>query len=134
MMTLDASKRDVCRVKRERTSSPLQAFVMMNGPQYVEASRGLAIQLLARTNDTDQVLRDAFRTLIGRAPSDDEQAIIDRLYQQQQAYFAEHSDRATAYLQVGRLRSNLDLPAAQIAATSVVVGVLMNHDECMIQR
>ena len=134
MMTLDASKRDVCCVKRERTSSPLQAFVMMNGPQYVEASRGLAIQLLARTNDTDQVLRDAFRTLIGRAPSDDEQAIIDRLYQQQQAYFAEHSDRATAYLQVGRLRSNLDLPAAQIAATSVVVGVLMNHDECMIQR
>lgn len=134
MMTLDASKRDVCRVKRERTSSPLQAFVMMNGPQYVEASRGLAIQLLARTSETNQVLQDAFGTLIGRPASDDELAILSRLYQQQQAYFTEHPDRAKDYLQVGRLRSNLDLPPAQIAATSVVVGVLMNHDECMIQR
>ena len=42
MMTFDASKRDVCRVRRERTSSPLQALVLMNGPQFVEASRLLA--------------------------------------------------------------------------------------------
>ena len=37
MMALDASKRDVCRVKRERTSTPLQALVMLNDPQIVEA-------------------------------------------------------------------------------------------------
>ena len=38
MMTLNASKRDVCRVRREVTASPLQAFVLLNGPQFVEAS------------------------------------------------------------------------------------------------
>ncbi len=39
MMTLDAAKRDVCQVKRQTTATPLQALVLLNDPQYVEASR-----------------------------------------------------------------------------------------------
>ena len=47
MMALDASKRDICVVKRERTSSPVQALVLLNDPQLVEASRVLAHRLVA---------------------------------------------------------------------------------------
>ena len=38
MMALDAAKRDVCRAKRENPATPLQALVLLNGPQFVQAA------------------------------------------------------------------------------------------------
>ena len=34
MTTLNASKRDVCRVRLEKTDSPLQGLVLLNSPQF----------------------------------------------------------------------------------------------------
>ena len=46
MMALDASKRDVCTVRRERTDSPSQSLILLNGTQFVEAARAFADQLI----------------------------------------------------------------------------------------
>ena len=135
MMTLDASKRDVCRVRRERTSSPLQAFVLLNGPQYVEAARSLALRLIERHgNDTQQVLRDGFRTLTSRQPTSDELAIVSELFESQLAYFQEDSTRAKKYLAVGESRAPSPLDSNRLAATSAVIGTLMNFDESVMKR
>ena len=66
MMALDAAKRDVCRMRRERTSSPLQAFVLLNGPQYVEAARGLAEKVLHQHAEPAAAVQHAFRRLTSR--------------------------------------------------------------------
>ena len=150
MMVLDAAKRDVCRVQRERTSSPLQAFVLLNGPQFVEAARGLSEQLIVLhsndSNDRDtsdsetkddeieNVLRDAFRRLTSRQPSSDEVAVLIELYSAQLEYFRSHAEETKSFLAVGDAVANSECDSSQLAATTVVVGTLLNYDESVMKR
>ncbi|MEO1995233.1 MAG: DUF1553 domain-containing protein, partial [Planctomycetaceae bacterium] len=91
MMALDASKREVCRMRRERTSSPIQALVLINGPQFVEASRFLAQRMLNKhgTDDT-RTLRGVFRLLTSREPDQTEHQILERLFHQQLTHFEQN--------------------------------------------
>ena len=46
MLIFGAPRRQVCNVKREKTSTPLQPLVLMNSPQVIESSRSLASKIL----------------------------------------------------------------------------------------
>ena len=48
MATFDAPSREICTVRRIRTNTPLQAFVTLNDPVYVEAAQALARRIVAR--------------------------------------------------------------------------------------
>lgn len=135
MMALDASKRDVCRVKRERTASPIQAFVMLNGPQFVEASRGLAERLMKEhAGDTDKVLGDMFRWLTSRKPNDKELALLKKLHASQVEHFTKQPEQAKQYLNVGDAKADGKLDVVQLASYTTVANMLLNHDECVMKR
>lgn len=130
MMTLDASKRDVCRVRRERTSTPLEAFVLMNGPQFVEAARVLSETLRKQHGEDDQAaLVDLFRTLTGRRPTRDEMLILTELHTKQLDYFATNSGRAAEYLKTGQRAIDTSLDVNRLAALSTVANALLSFDE-----
>jgi hypothetical protein len=135
MMTLDASKRDVCTVRRERTSSALQALVLLNDPQFVEASRALAQRLLDECGtDLDQIVERMYRLLTGRRPEPSERDVVKRLYQRQLESFQRNAENAKEFLSTGDapLSSDVDLP--RLAALSVVANTLMSFDECIVRR
>jgi hypothetical protein len=135
MMSLDASKRDVCRVKRERTSSPLQAFVLLNGPQFVEAARMLSQRLLKQHGEqTDAALTELFRTLTSRNPHVDEIVVLRRLLDQQLKHFGEKPELADEYLNTGDAKPDASIPAIRLAAFCVVANTLMNFDESVMKR
>ena len=138
MMTLDAAKRDVCRVRRERTSSPLQAFVLLNGPQFVEAARAMAVKLLDQYRSSSRqqsgLMAIAFRQLTSRSPSAAELETVMELYANQLDYFQSNPKRATQYLSVGDYETPDRFDTPVLAATSVVIGTLMNFDESMMKR
>ena len=135
MMTLDAAKRDVCRVRRERTSSPLQAFVLLNDPQFVEAAKMLAQRMIAQHgDDTQTVLRDIFRTLTSRLPTDAERHVLHELFEQQLEYFKEKPARATEFLATGDAKADPALDTIYLAAIGVVANTLMNYDECVMKK
>ncbi|WP_246146009.1 DUF1553 domain-containing protein [Rubripirellula lacrimiformis] len=137
MMTLDAPSRDVCRVSRERTASPLQAFVMLNGPQYIEAARGLA-ETLAQKHSPDQLesggVTEAFRAITSRTPTSGEQEVLSKLYQQQLKYFRDQADRVDSFLRIGDAPPDPSVSGPSVAAMTVVVGTLMNYDGSMVKR
>ncbi|MFP6671691.1 MAG: DUF1553 domain-containing protein, partial [Pirellulaceae bacterium] len=135
MMTLDAAKRDVCVVKRERTSSPLQACVMMNDPQFVEASRMLAQRLIQQHQDNTQaIIVDMFRLLTSRHPTKQETAVLTKLVEEQANYFQEDPKRAEAFLKNGDAPRDAKIPAVRLAAIGMLANTLLNFDECVMRR
>ena len=135
MMTLDASKRDVCRVRRERTSTPLEAFVLMNGTQFVEAARGISQKLLKQHGeDETAILSELFRTMTSRMPSASELEILTKLFQQQLAYFSANSGRAGEYLKIGELKADATVDTNRLAALATVANAMFSFDEVLNRR
>ncbi|WP_437227730.1 DUF1553 domain-containing protein [Planctomicrobium sp. SH661] len=135
MMALDAAKRDVCQVRRERTLSPLQPLVLLNGPQFVEAARMLAQRvMLDHPGDQKAVLVDMFRWTTSRRPSAEELDVINTLYEQHLSDFSAHPEQAVAFLAVGDAPRNETLDPAQLAAMAGVANLLLNFDDCVFRR
>ncbi len=136
MLTFDAAKRDVCQVQRERTSSPLQALVLLNGPQYVEAAKMLAVRLVTETPSDEDAghLTRLFRTLTSRRPSQEELEVLQQLFTQQQAHFEAHPEKAEQLLATGQAEVPQRDDQARLAALTVVANTLMNFDGCVTRR
>jgi hypothetical protein len=135
MMTLDAAKRDVCVVQRQTTSTPLQALVLLNDAQYIEAARALAQRAMREGGRTEaERISYAFRLLTSRHPDSREIAILTRLVEQQRKLFRAEPDAARAYLSIGDHQPCKDLDPIELAANSVLVLALMNYDQCVTKR
>ncbi|MEM7013153.1 MAG: DUF1553 domain-containing protein, partial [Verrucomicrobiota bacterium] len=133
MMALDSSKRDVCMVRRERTDSAAQALVLLNGPQFVEASRAAAQKLIAEHGaDDSAIINHAFRLLTSRPPNEQERNILAQLLAEQQAAFAD-PEKATKFLTTGDLKTETE-DAPRLAAVTALVSALLNFDETTSKR
>jgi hypothetical protein len=135
MITFDAMSREVCTAKRDATTTPLQSLVLLNDPQFVEASRRLAEGALRR-HPSDAAARNAFalRALIGRPPDAVEAAILQRVFEEQRTLFAGHPDDAARLLDVGESKADGALPRVELAAMTIVVNAIMNFDEFVLVR
>jgi hypothetical protein len=133
--SFDVPKRVVCVAKRDATNTPLHAFVLMNGPQFVEAARVLAEKLLEEYRDqTDDALARAFELLTSRRPDDEELAILRRMHAEQAAWYHCRHEEALALVAVGDRRPTPSLWATDVAALAGVINALMNYDGCVVKR
>jgi hypothetical protein len=132
MLAFDAPNREVCTVRREPTATPLQALVLLNDPQFLEAARALARNLAAAHPTDDTALaRAAFRAATSRLPSDVEAGILRRLFDEQRAHFATRPEAAAQLLsEEGRPAP----PDARLAAATALAGAVLNHDEFVMKR
>ena len=135
MITLDAARRDVCVVRRERTSSPTQALVLWNDPQLIEAARIFAGRLLDTHGSQPQPLvAECFRSLVGRTIQTEEASILIQLWEDQRSYFDANPDQAEAFLQVGQMPAQRGELPAELAATTTLVSTIMALDEWLMKR
>ena len=135
MIAFDAPRRAVCTAKRERTDSPLQALILLNGVQYVEAARVLGESLYRDAHgELPKMIEQGFLICLSRKPDAREIEILTQLYREQLAHFESHPADAQAFLEVGNARQDKDIPNAHAAAASVLSQVLLNHDFCVVKR
>lgn len=121
MVLFDSPTRETCSVVRGSTNTPLQALVVMNDPQYVEAALAFARRMITEGGATpDQRLAFGFRIATGRTPIPDEKnLLLKSLDKHMQRY---SKDPAAAEQLVGEENPEL-------AAYSMVASIILNLDE-----
>lgn len=128
---LNAPARETSCLRRERTNTPLQALVIMNDPQFVEASRNLAQSALKAGGSDDQMLDNLSQRLLCRALKPTERQILKSSLQEMRAAFEAKPEDAKAFIKVGESQPDDKLPAPQVAAWTMVSSQMLNLDEVL---
>ncbi|MCB1210873.1 MAG: DUF1553 domain-containing protein, partial [Verrucomicrobiales bacterium] len=135
MLTFDAPRRAVCTAKRERTDSPLQALILLNGVQYVEAARVLGTTLhVEAKGDVTAMIERGFVRCLSRKPDAEERRICKQLYTEQLAHFSTAQLEAAKLLKIGAAKVPEGMSVAEAAAATVLAQAFLNHDECVVKR
>lgn len=131
MILFDASNRDQCEVKRSRTNTPLQAFIMMNDPTVLEASRVFAQRLQAENGKLEDKIATAFKRIICREASAKEIEILQAYHAEQLELFQKKQLDALKTLRVGDSPINRNLNLDESAALMKVVNTIYNMEEAI---
>src|SRR5262249_7565295 len=132
MTTLDAPSREACTVRRERTNTPLQALLLMNETQYVEASRGLAERAMKEGGaKPEERIAYLFRLATARSPDARESAELLAVYQDHLANYTKNVEAAKKLISVGESKPDPQLNPSELAAWTMVSNLILNLDEVM---
>ena len=132
MLIFDAPSREKCSVRRSRTNTPLQALVLMNDPQFLEAARAMAERLLLQDQlDDESRLRRAYQSVTARQPRPEVLTVLIDQLAKQRAYYVEHGQAATDLLAHGDSPRDGSLDPSEHAAWMVLCSLLLNLDEAV---
>ncbi len=129
LLVFDASNRDQCEVVRSRTSTPLQALVLMNDPQVLEAARVLGEKFAADKKGDDEKITDIFRLIVCRNPSKKELGMMRDFLASERALFTGNPERANKFVNAGEYKKNETVSKVETAAWMQLIHTLYNIDE-----
>lgn len=134
-MLFDSSARSVCTVRLPRTNTPLQALILMNDVQYVEAARGLATRMMQQGGATPETrIAYAFRMATSRIPTDAERSILVQAYQGLHIRFRADPEGTQKFLNQGDSPRPANLDAVELAANTAVASLILNLDETITKE
>jgi len=132
MATFDAPSREICTVRRIRTNTPLQAFVTLNDPVYVEAAQSLARRIIKEGGGSvESRVRFALFLCLVRPPSESQVAALSKLYRSELAHY--QKDKQAAKTLAGD-PSGTSADVSELAAWTVVSNVLLNLDAVLTRK
>ena len=131
MDILNAPSRESFCTRRERTNTPLQAFVTMNDPQFVEAARQLAAHAMAASSDKNSRLDFITARLLSRSFTAAERAVSHRTQERAFAAYQADAAAAMALITVGDSKPDPSLPPAELASWTLAVSQVLNMDESL---
>lgn len=134
MTTFDAPTRDICIASRQETNTPLQALVLLNDPQFVEAARVLAESVIRETRDKTNPIVRAYRLLTGLQPKPETVNLLSELEEKEYQKYRVQPEQSRALLDVGEFPPDRSLDQAKVAAMTIVCSTIMSFDETLVQR
>jgi len=134
MGTFDAPTRSYCLVRRQKTSTPLQALTLMNDPQFQEASRVLGQRILQSSKTNEEGLIYAFRSLTSQYPDGEELQTLKSFFIAQYKLFTEQPEKISGWLEIGEYPIPENTDSTALAAYTVVISTLMSYDGAVYKR
>ncbi|MEZ6096402.1 MAG: DUF1553 domain-containing protein [Pirellulaceae bacterium] len=144
MLAFDAAGREVCSVVRSATNTPVQAFVTLNDPQFVEAAMFLAVRFLPEGTDVESpeainaAIENMFLACVGRRPDEVEQQILMELFHEQIGDVKAEATDPNALFSNGKRELDLEKWSPerrlQLAALAIVGQAILNSDSTLMRR
>jgi hypothetical protein len=135
LLAFDAPTREECTVDRPRSSTPLQALVLLNDPIYVEAARVFAEHVMRQGGgDTAARLNWAYRRAVSRGARPEEVKVLTELYEKHLAEFRADKAGAEKAVTVGQWPVPKDVDTAELAAWTSVARVILNLHETITRN
>ncbi len=134
LLTLDAPTRESCTVRRLTTNTPLQALVLWNDEQFVEAARVLAQRVLAAPGDDAAHLAALFRRATGQAAAERTLAPLQSELARFRARFASDAESAQKLVALGMAPRPEPVDARELAAWTLVASTVLNLDTTLCRN
>jgi hypothetical protein len=132
MDIFNATTREVCTVKRERTNTPLQALLTMNDVQFVEAARALAERAMKAAPGSFETQLDFMTArLIGRRLDAKERTIVQAAHKDFLRHYDGKPEDARKLIAQGESKPDPSLNAVELASVTMLANQLMNLDEVL---
>ena len=120
--------------RRRSSNTPLQALVLENDPQFVEAYRALAQQALRSSAEESEQLARLYRLAARETPSHAHLELLGNFYRVQREIFAHDEQKAAALLGVGVAKPDPALDRASLAAMANVAALVMSSPDAYTVR
>ncbi len=133
MLTLDAPTREFCTTKRLVTNTPLQALVLWNDPQFVEAARATAERTLREASDDRARLELMFRRATGTRPSDAAVARMSETLAANRARYKASPADAETLVAVGTAPRAEGIDVSELAAWTLLANAVLSSDSTIIK-
>ena len=133
LQIFDAPTREACVIRRPITNTPLQALVLWNDEQFVEASRVLAQRTIAEdAGDAAQIVT-MFRRCTGREPDPEDLAQLQSALAHFRTRYADAPEDAAQLLQVGEAPVPEEIDPSELAAWTVIASSILSLHETITQ-
>jgi hypothetical protein len=137
MLTFDATSREDCIARRVPTNTPLQALVLLNDPQFIEAARMLAQRMALEGGEslTDQI-QYGFRQVVTRTPHAPELELLKTIYSERFESLGDidFSKEEASIEQIGELKWETGMDRRNLSALTAVSLAILNFDEAIVRR
>lgn len=135
MQIFDAPTREKCTVRRPRTNTPLQALVVLNDVQFVEASRKFASRIIREGGSTPEERAEfAFEMATARKPNENEKSTLLEIYQHSYQKYLSDPESAGKLINTGEMKLLENLDPVDQAAWTVVANLILNLDETLTRE
>jgi len=133
LATFDAPTREFCVVRRDTTNTPLQALVLWNDEQFLEAARALAVRTMGEVQGDAARIARMFVRCTGRPPRAAERDLLGRTLRDLRERYRQAPRDAESLLGVGESPLAPGLDPAEVAALMLTASALFALDETLVR-
>jgi hypothetical protein len=135
MTIFDAPTRESCVVRRQMSSTPLQALALLNDEMYIETARKFAERIVKEGGvSPEQRLAWAMRLATSRQASEQEVKILEQGLNRRLAQYRADPASAEKLLSAGEAPRDKSIDAAELAAYTTTASVILNLDEVITRQ